>query len=270
MGDANLKNDTIARQAYITGASSGIGKAFAERMAREGFDITIIARRKQALADIAEKIHSNTGRKVSILGADLTRKQDLELVEKTIRQDDRLHLMVNNAGIGTEGAFNTLDIEKEQQMIRLNVEALLRLTHAALASMVPRNRGAIINLSSVVGFFPIPYYATYGATKAFVNSFTEALAEEFSSSNIKFQALCPGFTRTEFQQQAGVDASRIPSFLWMEPEKVVDISLQTLKRDVVLCVPGFINRMQSLLSGPLSRYTARRAMGLLGRKFILK
>ena len=157
--------------------------------------------------------------------ADLTQSMALRTVEEHVAGDDALELLVNNAGFGTTGPFARLDPDQEEAEICLNVLALVRLTRAALPGMIARGRGAIINVSSLAAFVPGPYDATYGATKAFVNSFTEALHEELCGTGVYVQTLCPGFTYTEFQQRAGIDISKIPTCAWMTPEAVVEASL---------------------------------------------
>src|SRR5262249_10893759 len=151
-------------------------------------------------------------------------------VGEQIADDPGLDLLVNNAGFGTTGTFVELDPEREEEEIRLNVIALSRLTRAALPALIARGRGAVINVSSMAAFQPAPHNATYGATKAFVNSFTESLYEEVRGTGVRLQALCPGFTRTEFQNRAGIDASGIPGFAWMSAEAVVDASMAALAR----------------------------------------
>lgn len=254
------------RRALVTGASSGIGEAFARRLAADDYDLVLVARRADVLEALAAELKEKRGVAVETLAADLTQDAELSGVEARIRSDAGLELLVNNAGFGSEGRFHELDPAGETRMVRLNVEAVVRLTHAALQGMVERGHGAIVNVSSGVAFVPSPYFATYGATKAFVNSFTEALYEELRGTGVRVQALCPGFTRTGFQATAGVDSSRIPSFLWMEPEQVVEASLDGLRRGTLVCVPGLHNQLSSAFRGPLSRPLARRLLGAFGRR----
>src|SRR5919109_1270658 len=162
-------------------------------------------------------------RRALVTGAS-TQSTVLRTVEEHIAGEEALELLVNNAGFGTTGPFARLDPDQEEAEIRLNVLALVRLTRAALPGMIARGRGAIINVSSLAAFAPGPYDATYGATKAFVNSFTEALHEELRGTGVRVQALCPGFIHTELQQRAGIDTSRLPAWVWMTPEAVVEAS----------------------------------------------
>ena len=142
---------------------------------------------------------------------------------------------------------------------------MVRLTRAALPGMIDRHAGAIINVSSMAGFQAGPFNATYGATKAYVNSFTEALYEELRGTGVQIQALCPGFTHTEFQKRAGIEVGRVPALAWMEPEQVVDAALAALRNGDVICVPGFTNRLLSTFTGALPRSLTRRVVGYLVR-----
>jgi uncharacterized protein len=205
------------------------------------------------------------GVEAEVLSADLTKSSGLCLVEHRVSGDPGLDVLVNNAGFGTSGAFARLDADREEDEIRLNVIALMRLTHAVLPGMIARRRGAIVNVSSMAAFQPGPYNATYCATKAYVNSFTEALHEELRGTGVKVQALCPGFTRTEFQKRAGLDTSHLPEFVWMSPESVVDASLDGLGREVVL-VPGYANRAVAAMATAMPRSVTRRLVGALANR----
>jgi len=261
-------SDRGRRLALVTGASSGIGEAFARRLARDGYDLVLVARGSDALASVAEELRRESSAAVECTTADLTADADLRRVEQRVRSGPALDLVVNNAGVGTAGAFAEQDVEREEQQIRLNVLALTRLTHAALASMLPRGRGAVINVSSLAGIGPYPFTATYGATKAFVNSLTEALGEELRGTGVRVQALCPGFTRTRFQERAGVDPATVPGFAWMSPEAVVDASLAALARGDLVCVPGLGYRVLATASGAVPRAAFRRLVGIAqGRRY---
>ncbi len=248
-------------RALVTGASAGIGLAFAERLARDGYELVLVARRRERLEALAKRLEGSHQTAVEVLVADLTDAGDLLTVEQRVAAVPGLELLVNSAGFGTAGSFRALDPDTEEREILLNCLALVRLTRAALPPMVKRGSGGVINVSSMAGFLPSPYNATYGATKAFVNSFTEALAEELRGTGVGVQALCPGFTRTEFQEVADVDTSAIPGFAWMEPEPVVDASLAALKARDVVCVPGLRNRVASWTARSLPRSLVARVMG---------
>jgi short-subunit dehydrogenase len=256
-----------AHRALVTGASAGIGAAFARRLARDGYDLVIVARRRDRLDAMAKQLRGDHRVNVEPLAADLTDNAELRVVEDLVG-GEALDLLVNNAGFGTYGSFHTLDPAQEEGEIRLNVIALVRLTRAALPAMVKRRKGSIINVSSIAGLSPTPQTATYGATKAFVNSFTEALHEELRGTGVRVQALCPGFTRTEFQERAAIDVSRIPSFAWMEAEAVVDAALASLERGDLVCVPGLANRMLATLTGAVPRSLTRRITGTVMRQFV--
>jgi hypothetical protein len=253
------------RRALITGASTGIGRAFAERLARDQYDLVVVARDAERLAALAKQLVESRGVHVDVLPADLTRPEDLRRVEGRL-EDWVLDLLVNNAGFGSFGRFAELDREREDQEIRLNVVALLRLTHAALPGMLRRGHGAVVNVSSLAGEAPAPYNATYGATKAFVTSFSQALHEEVRGSGVRVQALLPGFTRTEFQERAGIDTSAVPGFAWMKAEAVVEASLAALESGEALCIPGVGNRVLSGVERLLPRAVLRRVAGLAMRR----
>jgi len=251
-------------RALVTGGSAGIGAAFADRLAHDGYDLVIVARDRDRLESRAHDLRERAGVQVEVLPADLTEPAELHIVEGVVA-DAQLDLLVNNAGFGTIGKFAELDADREEAEIRLNVIALIRLTRAALPGMVQRNSGAIINVSSMAALQPAPFNATYGATKAYVNSFTEALHEELRDTGVRVQALCPGFTRTEFQERAGVDVSRVPELAWMSAEAVVEASLAGLRRGELICVPGVANRVFSTVVGAVPRGLTRRLAGVLVR-----
>jgi short-subunit dehydrogenase len=248
----------LRRRALVTGASAGIGTAFANRLARDGWALTLVARRHGRLEDLAAELRARHAIDVTVLAADLTEAAGLGAVVDAIEADDDLELLVNDAGMGDFVVFAESRWAREEAEIRLNVLAVAQLTHAALPPMIKRGRGAVINVSSVAAFQPCPYMATYGATKAFLNSFTEALHEELRGTGVYVQALCPGLTHTEIFARAGADTSDLPSFLWMEPEAVVDESLAALERQAIVCVPGLGNRALTTLSRVLPAEISRR------------
>jgi short-subunit dehydrogenase len=262
---SSSRTHATRQRALVSGASTGIGAAFARRLAREHYDLIIVARGRERLDDLAAQLRDQHAGAVEVLPADLTHAAELRVVEKVVIDAD-LDLLVNNAGFGTVGTFARLDATKEEEEIRLNVVALMRLTRAALPGMIARRRGSIINVSSMAAFQPAPYNATYAATKAFVNSFTEALHEELRGTGVAIQALCPGFTRTEFQERAGIDVSDIPSFAWMTPDAVVHASLSALRRGELICIPGIANRALMTLTSALPRSITRRVAASLGKR----
>jgi uncharacterized protein len=244
--------------ALVTGASSGIGEAYARTLARRGCDLVLVARRRDRLENLAAALGGSGGVAVEVLAADLTDAADLATVVERLDGGPPVDLLVNNAGFGTAAPLVDIDPRRLGEEVGLNVTALVALTRAALPGMVERCRGAVVNVSSVVGFTPVPRLAVYAATKAFVTSFTEAVAEEVRSSGVRVQALCPGLTRTEFQTAAGSDESQRPDVLWQRPEQVVAASLAGLERNRILVVPGLHNRALVAGSALLPRSVRRR------------
>jgi short-subunit dehydrogenase len=229
--------DSAKPLALVTGASSGIGAAFARRLASVGYRLILVARRRDRLEAFARELGD-----AEPLPADLTRPADLEAVASRIHAAPDLDLLVNNAGFGSLGRFFEIPVEGQLDMHRLHVLATVRLTHAALAVMVPRRKGAVINVASVAGFGASPGSVSYCATKAWMNTFSEGLYFELKSvgSPVKIQALCPGFTYTEFHDVIGMDRRGVPSRLWMRPEAIVDASLRGLERDRLYVIPGVV------------------------------
>ena len=226
----------------ITGASSGIGAAFARRLAPE-HDLLLIARRKERLEELRDELSSVYGTNVEVMPADLSRDQDLAAVAERLGKDDRLALLINNAGFGTKGRFWEASLEAQEEMHRLHVMATLRLTHAALRGMVQRDFGGIINVASVAAFVRSTGSTSYSATKSWMTAFTEGLYLELKGvrSNVVVQALCPGFTYSEFHQVVGISREQMmsSSAFWMTAESVVDASLNGLNRRKLFVVPGW-------------------------------
>jgi len=256
------------RRAVVTGASSGIGAAFARRLAGDRYDLVLVARDKQRLDELAAELTQRHGAQVTTLAADLTKTASLRKVERAVAADDGLEILINNAGFGTMGQFAELEIDREEEELRLNALAVLRLTHAALPGMIARRRGAVVNVSSLAGLQPAPTNATYAATKAFVNAFSESIHEELRGTGVQVQALCPGFTRTEFQARAGIDTSAIPEVAWMDADEVVEASLSGLRRGEVVCVPGVLNRLLATAVTAIPRPITRQIMGIAARQML--
>ncbi len=249
--------------ALITGASSGLGAEFARQLAARGWGLVLAARRRDRLDRLAGELAAGWNIAVETAGADLTRDEDVRALEERIAAAGDLGLLVNNAGFGSRGRFWEADPEGQQQMHRLHVLATMRLTQAALGGMVARGWGGVINVSSVAGFVATPGSAGYSATKAWMNTFTEALALELQSagSGVRVQALCPGFTYTEFHDVAGMDRSVIPPGWWMSAGDVVAESLRQLDRGRIFVVPGLRYKLLvaaiSLIPPPLRRAGTR-------------
>lgn len=233
------------KTALITGATSGIGKCFAERFASMGYDIIVTGRRKKIIDGIAGDIAARHGVKAGVIIAELSEETGVRKVLKAISGCENLAALVNNAGFGLDGTFIELSIEEHRAMTEVHAGAPMRFIHAALPGMIARREGIIINLSSLGAWTPAPINGVYGGTKAFLNVFTESLHMEVRRHGIRVQALCPGFTSTDFHKQMGVEeeihAQRM--FYWMKPEDVVAYSMKCLEKGKVICVPGFPNRM---------------------------
>ncbi|QKG83393.1 SDR family oxidoreductase [Kroppenstedtia pulmonis] len=239
--------------ALITGASSGIGEAFALQLSRQGYHIILVARRHGRLVQVKKQIESHGG-SAQILLADLTEPASLQKVIHYVRKHP-VDLLVNNAGIGLYGTTSQTDPEQEEKMIHLNISALVALTRAALPPMLEKGAGGIINLGSTSSFFPTPYMTAYGATKAFVLHYSEGLARELKESGVTVTALCPGSTQSEFAAKTGI---RQP--VTMTPEAVVKQALSSFHRKRPVAVTGFFNRLVTLLPRFLTRQGMTRVI----------
>lgn len=217
------------RTALVTGASSGIGESFARLLAERGADLVLVARRTGLLDGLARELVERYRVGVEVLAADLTDPERRGEVERRLR-DEPVELLVNNAGYGAFGAFAEEPLENQLAQIELNVTALVRLTRAALPGMVERGRGGVLNVASVAGFAPSPGSATYGATKAYVASFSESLHAEVAGKGVHVTALCPGFTRT--------DEASAANLLWLRRDDVARAGLEAVAAGRALCVPG--------------------------------
>lgn len=222
--------------ALVTGATAGIGAAFARRLAREGYDLVLVARDGGRLQALAVELRADAGVNVEVLPADLTDPVALRRVEERLAHADcPVEVLVNSAGMGARHGFVPGGVDDEEQLLRLNVLAVLRLSKAAVGGMVERQRGAIVNLSSVAGFLP---YGTYSASKAWVTSFSEALAVELASTGVRVVALCPGLVRTEFHERAGMDVSNLPSWAWLGADDVADVGWRAVAAGQVVVIPS--------------------------------
>ncbi len=254
--------------AVITGASAGLGAAFARQLAARGFDLLLVARRADRLEALARELHETFGVAVEALPADLTVDADLDRVEARIRAAANLGLLVNNAGFGTQHYFFETDPKGQDAMARLHVVAVVRLTHAALANLAPRAEAGtgVINVSSVAAFSAAPQNVLYNSTKAWMNRFTEGLAVELHArrSPVRVQALCPGFTLTEFHDVMPMDRSGVPKMLWMTADFVVKESLEGFDRGKLIVVPGWhykaIVALLRCLPGALIRWGSIHAV----------
>jgi hypothetical protein len=227
--------------ALITGASSGIGAVFAEQLAQRGHDLILVARRRDKLEDLARRLPV----RCEVLPADLSVPAEQQRIAQRLAGEPRLALLVNNAGFGTRRRFWEASLDSQRAMHQLHVMATVELTHAALGNMVPKGKGAVINVASVAGFSRSPSNVSYCATKTWMVAFTEGLALELQGlgSQVRVQALCPGFTYSEFHDVMGVDRERIPRFLWMRAEDVVRDSLRGLDQGRIFVIPGWHYRL---------------------------
>lgn len=243
-------------KAVVTGASSGIGEAFARHLANMGYDLIIVARREARLQALAEKLDVD----VQIVLADLTLDADIARMEAIIQDNDEIAYLVNNAGFGHPGHFAEVDLETHLAMNHLHLDTTIRLTHAVIPQMKNNKNGAIINVSSIGGLIPMPGSATYNATKAYLVSFSESLSMELASDGIIVQALCPGFTYTEIWEGAGYkNMSHIPKIAWMSSDEVVRISLGAIPKKRYLVTTGIYNQLAwRLMRIPLFHYFLKR------------
>ncbi|WP_345121146.1 SDR family oxidoreductase [Dactylosporangium darangshiense] len=227
---------TERRTALVTGATAGIGAAFARELAAEGHALVLVARDRERLAGLAEELPVP----VEVLPADLATAEGCDAVAARLADPARpIDLLVNNAGRSLNRSFLRSSVEAEEELLRLNVHAVMRLTLAALPPMVERGRGDIVNVSSVAGFASLSPGSTYPASKAWVTSFSESQAQLVRRKGVRVMALCPGYTRTEFHERAGIDVSRSPSWLWLDARAVVRDGLRDLRRGRMVSVPDW-------------------------------
>ena len=256
---------TTLKTALITGASSGLGAEFARQLAAQGCNLILTARRQTRLDELAADLESRFPITVEILVADLASGAGLQAVSKCIRRHPSLDLLVNNAGFGTHGRFFQVDPSKHAAMLQVHINATVMLSHAVLPGMIARRQGCIINVASMAGLIPIRS-VLYGTTKAFMINFSEALQTDLRGKGIKVQALCPGFTYTEFHdtsEYTGFNRRKIPRPLWLSSEQVVGESLAHLEQRAVICIPGFQYKLIGIiarnnLSGHLVRKIGAR------------
>lgn len=255
---------TRIERALITGASAGLGEQFARRLADRGVLLTLVARREDRLEELARSFPVD----VEVLPADLGTAAGVAAVEARLTETDRpVDLLVNNAGFGAYGPFVELPIDRQHELIDLNVTALVRLTRAALGAMTARQAGGIINVGSTAAYQPNPYGAVYGASKAFVRSFTEAVHEELRDSGVHVMLLSPGFTDTEFQQVAAVSDAAMPTALRTSAGQVVDAALRDFGRGRLVCIPGPVNKVNVAAVDVTPSVISRKASRVVHERF---
>jgi len=256
----------MAATALITGASSGLGEEFAIQLAREKRDLVLVARREDRLRDVADRARNLGAGKVIVISSDLGRAEAAaELFRQVGAAGIVVDYLVNNAGFGTRGRFDQVPLDREIEEINLNVGALVALTRLFLPAMVASKSGTIINVASTAAFQPVPWMATYGATKAFVLSFSEALSTELQGTGVTVLALCPGPTRTEFQQVASVEHTGVPSFAYMDAPTVVRQAIESAKRGKAIRINGVINTIMAQSTRFAPRALVRRISGAMFR-----
>jgi short-subunit dehydrogenase len=239
------------KTALITGASSGIGRSFAEILAKEGYNLILVARRKQKLDALAETLTKQFSIESKVLVADLSKIEQVKVVEETIKSLDNIDILVNNAGFGLSSSFAEGNYERQLDMVNIHVVASYLLSRAAVPIMLRVNKGLIINVSSMSGLMTKLGDVTYTTTKAFLIVFSESLQEELRDTNIKIHALCPGMTYSEFHDTKDLekfDRSVVPKRLWMSSQEVATKSLRAARKGKVVYVPGILNRLSLLFS----------------------
>jgi hypothetical protein len=224
--------------ALVTGSSSGIGAIYADRLARRGYDLILVARDKAKLDALAAKLGKDTGRRIEVLATDLNAKADLRRVEERLKSDPGITLLVNNAGIGAAGPLLTSDADQMDAMIQLNVVALTRLSLAAAPAFVARRNGIIVNISSIAAVAPEILNGVYGGSKAYVVNFTQALHKEVGDKGVQVQAVLPGAVSTEFWERAGTAVSNLPAQIVMQGDELVDAALAALDQKELITLPS--------------------------------
>lgn len=241
--------------AMVTGPTSGIGQAYALRLAALGYDLVLVARDEDRLAALAHDVQVRFGARAEVLPADLARPHERDRV--VARLSEGVEFLVNNAGFGMTGEFWTLEPDALHNQLEVNVTAVVELTRAALPTMVHAAKGTVVNVASTAGLIP-GRGSTYSASKSYVVSFSEGLAGALAGTGVRVQALCPGFVRTEFHRRAGIDMASLPRPLWLSVDEVVAGSLRDLERDRVISVPGMQYKAIVAVAGLIPRSLAAR------------
>lgn len=224
--------------ALVTGASSGIGAIYADRLARRGYDLILVARNRTRLDGLAKQLSDQTGRAIEVVAADLGDKADLARVEDILRTDASITVLVNNAGVGATAPLLASDVDKMEELIDLDITALMRLTYAAAPGFVARGGGTIVNIGSIVGVGPEILNGVYGGAKAFVLAFSQSLHHELADKNIRVQAVLPGATATEFWDIAGTPVEHLPNEIVMKAEDMVDAALAGFDQGELVTIPA--------------------------------
>ncbi|MFJ8723894.1 SDR family NAD(P)-dependent oxidoreductase [Streptomyces sp. NPDC093269] len=250
--------------ALITGATAGIGAAFARRLAADGHDLVLVARDTKRLREHATELHDRHGIEAEVLTADLATDEGIDAAAARLSElKNPVDLLVNNAGFGNKGHYLDVPMADELRMLKVHCEAVLRLTSAAAESMRTRGRGGIVNVASVAAFVP---RGTYGASKAWVVQFTQGAARELAGSGVRLMVLCPGFVRTEFHDRAGMGTESIPGWMWLDADRLVATALADLARGRTVSIPdprykalmGVVKVTPRALLGGITTRTGRR------------
>src|ERR1700692_2108553 len=234
----DMSNSTSKGTALVTGASRGIGAVYADRLAKRGYDLILVARSEAPLKALTASLASASGRHITAIVADLNDTIDLAKVETELKEDSSITMLVNNAGIGAVVPLLNGDIEKMEEMIALNSIALKRMTYAAAPAFVTRGMGPIINIASVVGISPETLNGVYGGTKAYVLAFSHSLQHELADKGIRVQAVLPGATATDLWEIAGLPWQKLPPSIVMSVEDLVDAALVGLDQGELVTIPG--------------------------------
>ncbi|MEU4606771.1 SDR family oxidoreductase [Kribbella sp. NPDC023972] len=250
--------------ALITGPATGIGRAFADKLAREGYDLVLVSRDEARLKETAAELTRLHGVSCEVLAADLTNPDDLSKVEERFRTGP-IEVLVNNAGFGQKKPFWANPVEVEEKQFDLLVRVVLRLTHAAVLPMIERGSGAVVNVSSIAGFLQ---RGSYSAHKSWVTNFSAGLAIELHSKGVAVMALCPGFVRTEFHDRMGMDKTIIPSFMWLDAAELVDAAWKDLMRGKAISIPSTRYKLLTAAARAIPRPLIARVstIGLDGRR----
>lgn len=254
--------------ALITGASTGIGAIYADRLARRGYDLVLVARNRERLDVLAQRLARVTDRSVEVMVADLSNSADLERIEAKLRTDSRISMLVNNAGLGATSSLLDSDVEKMDELVALNIRALMRLTYAAVPGFVARRAGAIVNIASIVAIAPELLNGVYGASKSFVLAFSQSLQHELADKGLRVQVVLPGATATDFWSIAGRPLEQLPAQIVMSAENLVDAALSGFDLGETVTLPTLAEisdwdafehrrvalRSELLRSAPAARY----------------
>ena len=249
--------------ALITGATAGIGASYANLLAKEGFDLILVARDLPRLNKVAKELSKRFGVKAQCIKADLTKPSQLARVEKRVADSKKpIDILVNNAGFGIKDSFTVSNLDKEQELLDVLVTAPMRLTHAVLPVMIKRNTGIIVNVSSVASFIA---GGTYSAAKSYLTVFSESLHTELRGTNVKISALCPGFTRTEFHSRGRMKMTALPKFMWLDSDKLVSKSWKHANANRAISIPGWQYKILSAIARNAPRPIVRK-VGMNVRK----